>query len=438
MRHLRHLCLVLPLLAAGCRYPEDPFFAYGRVLQANGEPLAGATLTIERFPRPARDFWEEPEPGGPPAFTPYGTATTQANGYFTQQFLSGDVEESASDGSFYVQHRFRLALPLENGQGTFVSFIFNGDMELPTLQPWEARLTVSQELEGPTLAFAPAPPPAALPPSGKNRLLLLGPDGEEQVEMPATVPEPIVQLFSGGQRLWMQQGVSAPWRPSPYVLEDFASPEAQLRAVSLGTWLFSPLGSAGSSVDFRQEWRTARLPLPAGAARPISRGASCQPSPPGACPWTDGQLASVGFFFGGPEEGPPSSLVITLAEPRRLSRAVIRGLEHGHVFIGTERLRLEGSVDGESWLPLGDLVLRTRNRQQAALDSFNESFAHTTSWDSPFDGQLEQLDRLPVFADVPLRSAEPVRHFRLQVEAESEELSGRRILFSLAEVSLFE
>jgi hypothetical protein len=436
MRHVRHLCLVLPLLATGCRYPEDPFFAYGRVLQANGEPLAGATLTVERFPQPVRDFGEE-EPEGPPAFTPYGTATTQADGDFTLQFLSGDVEESASDGSYYAQHRFRLALPLENGQGTFVSFVFNGDMELPTLQPWEARFTVSQELAGPTLSFAPAPPPAELPPSGRNRLLFLGPEGEVQLEVPVTAPEPIVQLFSGGERLWMQQGVSSPWRPSPYVLEDFASPEAQLRAVSLGAWFFSPLGSAGSAVDFRQEWRTARLPLPAGASRPISRGASCQPSPAGACPWTDGQLAPVDFFSGDLDEA-PYSLVITLAEPRRLSRAVIRGLEHGHVFTGTERLRLEGSVDGQSWLALGDLVLRTRDREQASLNSLNESYAHSTSWDSPFDGQLEQGNSLPVFVDVPLQSAEPVRHFRLQVEAESEELSGRRLLFSLAEVSLFE
>jgi len=436
MRHVHPLCLVLCLLATGCRYPEDPFFAYGRVLGANGEPLAGATLSLERFPQPPRDFGQE-EPEGPFAFTPYGTATTQADGDFTLQFLSGDVEESASDGSFYVQHRFRLALPLENGQGTFVSFIFNGDMELPTLRPWEARFTVSQELAGPTLSFAPAPPAAELPPSGRNRVLILGPEGETQVEVPVTVPEPIVQLFSGGGRLWMQQGVSSPWRPSPYVLEDFASPEAQLRAVSLGTWFFSPLGSAGSAVDFRQEWRTARLPLPAGASRPISRGASCQPSPPGACPWTDGQLASVPFFSEDLDEA-PTSLVITLAEPRRLSRAVIRGLEHGHLFTGTERLRLEGSVDGASWLPLADLVLRTRSFEQAALNSLNEGFAHTTSWDSPFDGQLEQSNRLPLFVDVPLQSAEPVRHFRLQVEAESEELSGRRLLFSLAEVSLFE
>jgi hypothetical protein len=436
MRHVRHLWLLLPVLAASCRYPEDPFFAYGRVLQANGEPLAGATLNFERAPRPPLDIGEE-DPEGPPSFMPYGTAITQADGDFTQQFLSGDVEESTADGSYYVQHRFRLALPLEDGQGTFLSFIFNGDVELPTLQPWDARFTVSQEATVPTLSFAPAPPAAELPPSGKERILILGPEGEVQVEVPPTAPEPIVQLFAGEERLWLQSGVSAPWSPSPYVLEDFASPEAQLRAVSLGTWLFSPLGSAGSSVDFRQEWRTARLPLLAGALRPVSRGASCQPSPPGACPWTDGRLTSVEFSFEDLDEA-TYSLVITLAEPKRLSRAVIRGLEHGHVFTGTERLRLEGSADGERWFPLADTVLRTLSLPEAALESMNSGFAYSTAWDSPFDGKLEQDTRLPVFRDVPLQSTEPVQHFRLQVEVESEDVSGRRILFSLAEVSLFE
>ena len=438
MRLTRLFWLPLCLVAAGCRYPEDPLFAYGRALQANGEPLAGATLTVERAPPRSWDVGEgEGGPEAPPGFTPYGTSTTEANGDFTQQFRSGDVEQSAFDGSDYVQYRFRLALPLEEGEGTFVSFVFNGDVELPTLQPWESRLTVLQSPAGPSLSFAPAPPTAELPPSGKVRTILLGSEGQEQVTVHPTAPEPIVQLFTQGARLWLQPGVSAPWTPGPYVLEDFASPEAQLRAVSLGVWLFSPLGSIGSTVDFRQEWRTARLPLPAGGLRPVSRGASCQPSPPGACPWTDGQLTPVPLFIGDLAE-PPYSLVITLAEPTRLSRAVIRGLEHAHVFTGTERLRLEGSVDGEHWLPLASTVLRTRSRQEAVIHSVNATFADNTAWDSPFDGPIEQFDRLPLFLEVPLENAEPVQHVRFQVDAESEELSGPRLLFSLAEVSLFE
>lgn len=440
MRHAHRLLTLLPLLAAGCRYPEDPLFAYGRALHADGSPLAGATLSVERaLPRAL-----EPDGGedfeSPPSFKPYGTSTTQANGDFTQQFLWGDVEESDFSGAIYMQYRFRLALPQENGQGTFLSFSFSGDVELPTLQPWDARVTVAESPAGPTLSFSPAPAAAELPPTGRERVVTMrlgdSEDSEEQVTVPTTTPEPIIHLVSGGETLWLQQGVSAPWVPGPSVLEDFAQPEAQLRAVSLGTWYFSPLASPSSSLDFRQEWRTARLTLPAGVSRPVSRGASCQPALPGACPWTDGQLTPVALPSEELDE-PVYSLVITLAEPTRLSRAVIRGLEYAHVYVGTERVRVEGSVDGESWLPLANTVLRTRTRRDANFQAMNEFFADNTAWDSPFDGKLEQYSKLPLFLELPLESTEPVRHVRLQVEVDGLE-SPRRLLRALAELSLFE
>jgi hypothetical protein len=436
MRNVRHLLALLPLLATGCRYPDDPIFAYGRALHADGSPLAGATLTVERAPpRPLEEELEGIK--GPPAFSPYGTSTTQANGDFTQQFLAGDVEETDLGSGAYVQYRFRMALPLEEGQGSFLSFTFTGDVELPTLQPWDARFTVGGSSQEPTLSFASAPAAAELPPSGKERILIVRDEagGESQVTLHPTAPEPIVQLLTGGELLWLQHGVSSPWVPGPYVLEDFASPEAQLRAVSLGVWTFSPLGSTSSYVDFRQEWRTPRLPLPGGASRPVSRGASCQPSPVGACPWTDGQLTPVDFTDNLNEA--PQSLVITLAEPKQLVRAVIRGLKYGHVYVGAERLRLEGSADGESWAPLANVLLRNRSRRDANLQAVNEFFADNTSWDSPFDRPLELYSQLPVFLDVPLESAGPVRHVRLQVEIDSTERPIRG-LFSLAEVSLFE
>jgi hypothetical protein len=133
----------------------------------------------------------------------------------------------------------------------------------------------------------------------------------------------------------------------------------------------------------------------------------------------------------------PESLVITLPEPRRLVRAVIRGLKYAHIYVGTEHLRLEGSADGEHWVPLAHTLLRSRTRRDANLQSVNEAFAHSTSWDSPFDGQLELYNQSPVFLEVPLESAAPVRHVRLQVEIDSTDRPVRR-LYSLAELSLFE
>jgi hypothetical protein len=440
MRHLRHCLALLPLLAAGCRYPEDPVFAYGRALNPDGSPLAGATVSIERAPPRESEYTENGEPPleTRPVFSPYTTSTVQANGDYTVQFLTADVEDWLGDYQ-YIQYRFRASLPLKDGLGTFVYFTFSGDMELPLLQLWDARLTVGEGPQGPTLSFTPVPPAPELPPSGKPRIIFFHDvEGrDETVTMPSsTTPEPIVQLFSGGERLWMQSGVSAPWVPGPYVLEDFASPEAQLRAVALGSWTFSPLGTTGSYVQFRQEWRTDRLPLPAGVLKPVSRGASCEPSPREGCPFTDGKLTPVDFSETGAVSESPRSITFTLAEPTRLSRAVIRGLDYQHSFEGAERLRLEGSADGEHWVPLVERVLRERTRREAILRSEYENLALDTSWNSPFDEKLELYDQAPRFFDVPLETPEPVRHVRLSMDRGQWE--APLLLFSLTEVSLFQ
>ena len=433
MRHVRHSLFLLPLLVVGCRYPEDPIFGYGRALNPDGSPLAGATLTVERAPPPASNDGEEPQEEQPPTFSPYGTATTQANGDFTIEFRSGDVVEWTADQ--YLQYTFRMALPLrEDGQGAFISFTFSGDMELPPLQHWDARLTLADGSRGPTLSFAPLPPAPELPPSGKPMVILFTEEGNDvALPVPATTPEPIVQLFTGDELLWRQSGVSTPWAPGPYVLEDFASPEAQLRAVSLGQWFFSPLGSTGSQVSFRQEWRTARLSLPAGASRPVSRGAACQGSRPGGCPFTDGQLTPIAIADNEGQTGSATSLVLTLAEPTHLQRAIIRALSYSRSFDGSERLRLEGSADGVRWFPLGESLLRDRSRRQAIADSINAGFADDSNWDSPFDGKLELYDQAPVFLELSLATAEPVRQVRLSVERSGSPTP----LNALAELSLF-
>ncbi|RKH49410.1 hypothetical protein D7W81_41505, partial [Corallococcus aberystwythensis] len=110
-----------------------------------------------------------------------------------------------------------------------------------------------------------------------------------------TDPEPLLWVTSGGELLWRQPGRTSPWTPGPYVLEDFALPRVQLRAASAGTWMYSPLGGEPGSVEFRLEWRTGAEPLPAGTLRPVSRGATCEPSFPDVCPWTDGLLTPVAF-----------------------------------------------------------------------------------------------------------------------------------------------
>ncbi|MCY1078271.1 hypothetical protein [Archangium lansingense] len=437
MRHPHRFLLLLPLLSAGCqqRYPEDPLFGYSRAVNTDGSPIPGATIALERAPPAPLD---PAGPGAPPTFSPYGTSTTQANGEFTFQVLWGDVEENRPDT--YIQYRFRLALPLDaNGQGTFLSFILNGDVELPALQPWDARLAVSDSPQGPTLTFAPAPPTPPLPPSGKLRFVYFheqGSSAPQEVQVPTTTPEAIAHFFSGGLPMWRQSGVTSPWVPGPHLMEDFASPEVQLRALSLGEWIFSPVGGSWSATSFRQEWRTGRLALPAGASRPISRGAACQPSLSGECPWTDGQLTPV-TISGTVEHGPPESLVITLAEPTHLRRAVIRGLHFESTLNGPERVRLEGSVDGQQWTPLAEAVVRTFEPQRMDLDLQSNAFANESSWDSPFqDERLAPPREALVFLDLPLQTQEPVRYVRLRAEPDYQ--PGRNLyLYSLAELSVF-
>ncbi|RKG93423.1 hypothetical protein D7V97_39995, partial [Corallococcus sp. CA053C] len=102
MRHAPLPFLSLGLLAfftlTGCeRYPEDPIFAYGRVLQPDGTPSVGQSLTLERQ-----------HDGG---YVPLVTTTTDARGELTFELLSGDSVDQLDYGE--QQARLRVGLPLD-------------------------------------------------------------------------------------------------------------------------------------------------------------------------------------------------------------------------------------------------------------------------------------------------------------------------------------
>ncbi|RKH70092.1 hypothetical protein [Corallococcus aberystwythensis] len=425
----RALVTSLGLLAfatAGCeRYPEDPIFAYGRVLHRDGTPRAGFALPIERME------------DGDDVFKPFSTATTESSGDYTLELLSGDaVIDKVYSRSV---HRLRATLPLEaDGSGTFLSFYMQDDVELPALQPWDAHPLVGTSEQGPTVAFPPAPPVPPLPETART-LDLVTEDGVFVPLLP-TDPVPLLWVTAGGGLLWRQDGTVSPWTPSPYVLEDFAAPQVHLRAASVGTWLFSPLGGESSSVDFRQEWRTGAEPLPPGTLRPLSRGAACEPSFPEVCPWTDGLLTPVDFFE---KETDPRAfgVVITLPQPGLPRRAVVRGLKFLQGGGGKDWLVLEGSADGEQWQPLARVLLRDmspleRNLRDARFGFYTEA----AGGDSPFgDGRLDLGVQEPVFQDVPLSGTGPVRFVRLSVETLAYGGTPQPAEFyTLSEVSLFE
>jgi hypothetical protein len=281
--------------------------------------------------------------------------------------------------------------------------------------------------EGQVVSFAPAPPAPQVPVTGEEPHPSTE-DGDLIVAPPST-PEPVLTVTSGDQVLFRWWGATSPWTASPYMLEDFPNPEVQLRAVSFGEWWFFPTGAAHSYMTFRQEWRTAHVPLPAANLRPVSRGAPCEPSPPGPCPWTDGKLEPVQV-----RQGPigPNWLKLTLPEPTRLRHAVVRGMTgaSGTWFV------LEGSVDGEQWVRLALAPLKVPEDIRG-MYGFWRNHADRTQWDSPFDGEFAVM--APSFGESPLEDVGPVRYVRLSETSFFNGSNGvPRSISRVAEVSLFE
>jgi hypothetical protein len=433
---------LLALLATGCEpLPEDPIFIHGRLLRADGASGAGTPLKVERalntrgsLPEPNERIWN---------YAPHSTGTTEAEGYFTLEILSGDTYgDSYTENQFLDRrHRFRVVPPLEaDGHGVFMAFLFDNDVELPPLQQWASGFAVNDGPGGRTLSFAAAPPAPELPPSGKL-VEYFGPDETTPELLTPTVPEAVVLLHGEGGLVWQQMKAASPWTLSPYLLEDFAGVEAQLRAATVGLWYFEPLGGQSSGLDFIMEWRTARLPLPAGGLRPVSRGAACSPSPvQGACPFTDGKLASAETNPPGApsedEEDGVKSLTFTLEAPARPRRLVVRGLETVlNTFRPPNKLVLEGSPDGLTWSPLSTNSIVSFDPEDPRRWTFGA--IRGTQADSPFDGPA-RLFYPPIFLDTALTVATPMRHFRLSAKEESQGRLVTSRLMRLVEVSLFE
>ncbi|WP_375755876.1 hypothetical protein [Corallococcus exercitus] len=425
----RALVTSLALLVSattGCqRYPEDPVFAYGRALRRDGTPHSGEPLDVQRIDNQTR------------VFHPFGTVTPEPSGEFILELLYGEAVTDTY--AFRDMNRINISLPLEaDGSGAFVSFIFQDDVELPTLQPWDAHPAVSIGEQGPSVAFPPAPPPPAQPATAATMDIEDTTTGGFIPVLP-TDPVPLLWVTSGGELLWRQEGKTSPWTPGPYVLEDFAQPQVRLRAASSGTWIYSPLVSEMSSLEFRLEWRTGAEPLPAGTLRPWSRGATCEPVFPGVCPWTDGLLTLVDFPQA-PRTPRIKHAVITLPQPGVPRRAVVRGLSYVPGPEGRDWLVLEGSADGTQWQSLARVTIHDLTPLERTLLDTQFGYNVQPTGDSPYgDGSLPLGRKAPVFQDVPLTTTESVRFVRLSVESIDYFGSPQPTeLQTLSELSIFE
>ncbi|MCP3102692.1 hypothetical protein LZ198_27835 [Myxococcus sp. K15C18031901] len=432
---MRHLFLALPslaLLVSGCdRKPEDPVFVYGKLMHADGSPRADTPLPLERkiHIRSGRPPTEAENP-----FVLYAEQRSERSGHFTMEVLKGDAQDTQFNE--FVDYRFRVSAPLEEGHGVYASFTFDDDVELPPMRTWEPHLVVRQEAEGPALSFDAAPPPPELPPSG--RLMELYREGADPVPLAPTTPVPVLQLRGEGGLVWEAHDPGSPWRPSPYVLEDFEGVEAQVRAVTLGTWTFEPLGAGNSGVAFRVEWRGPRVPVAPGQLRPVSRGVACTPSwGEGACPYTDGSLARV-KLNPAPDDANPGAreLVLYWETPVKPRRIVLRDLEV--LTLGDEPrmlVVLEGSLDGYSWTPLADVLYENHDERDPSWDILRMTVDQTEK-DSPYGDERLDLVRKARFLDVPLSGTVSVRHVRLTLFEEDRRYFG--LLYSLSEFSVFE
>ncbi|MCY1078910.1 hypothetical protein [Archangium lansingense] len=434
----RHLLPLAALLSAGCElYPEDPIFAYGQVLRTDGTPVSGATLSFER----ALSSWRGGVPTlNPPEFSPHASATTRAEGAFTLELLAGATSERVMTGGYYDwrSYRFRI-VSQEEGRAAILSFeLGGGDVELPSLRPWAADLSVGDGTEGHVaVSFAPVPLRPELPPTGTWRVSTALEPGEVWYDE-ATTPRPVVQLLQrGGAVLWQEEAAGSPWMAAPWLREDFDELEVMVRAQSSGEWQFEPLGGRVSSVGYRLEWRSERLPMPGVGLHPISRGASCEPLPAGvtACPWTDGQLASVKFSpVSSQSERWPQELRLTLAAPARPSRIVVRGLAADYVNNPLKTLFVEGSEDGERWVSLGQVIRPSLGGTDRG--GYRDHLEVLWAADNPLDPALEVDLSTNLYLEGALHTEVAVRHVRLRgVPIES---SRPVELKALKEVSLFE
>ncbi len=418
-----HLLLLAGLLVAGCeRHLEDPIFAYGSALDGTGAAWSGAALTVERAERlQGRD-----PASSPVEYQPFRELTSAADGEFVFEVLLRDARW-LQRGQDYVARQFRASTPVVDGRQSWLTFDLYDDVELPPLGLWKSDLRTDER----GLWFAAAPPAVVRPPSAKVMPAPTYPDGTEASDQ-GPPPVPVVQLLSGadGALVWQQTNAASPWRPSPWILEDFPELQAQVRAATWGAWYFEPLGGRSSQTQFRLDWRSERVPWPSGAMKPISRGTPGWPEVGESCPWTDGKLESVALA----SEHAISADELGVVLPRRahLTRAVVRGLyvnqlDYWESSTGMPTLEVEGSSDGTDWVSLGTAPVEGKPE----MSLFSNGLAGASP--GPGDPQL-RTQRGYLFGDIPLSANTEAMRVRLKVMHQGMRLQ----LWEIAELSLFE
>jgi hypothetical protein len=319
LSRLLPLCLTL----AGCALePDDPVYLSGTALAADGTPWRGGPLTLMR---PRKVDFHLDESGGDvysTRYEPWAEVTPDAQGLFLHRLTARDV------GADSLEHAnpwtdvtaFQLHLPRTDGGREFLWFQFNRDVDLPPLRPWESHVRTVDETGGVRVSWEPVVPSADLPePNYFVRLL-----GEDGIAW---------QVRAGSGEPWFR----------PEMAEDFNA-RVRVQAVARGSRVWFK-----NTLYYEAVSESPPVSLPFAPVVPASRGAGCalKSGTFSPCPFTDGRLELARVAVG--DDVLPKELFILLEEPMRPRRVLVRGLDgFGDV------LHVEGSVDGKTWLPLGD------------------------------------------------------------------------------------
>ncbi|MFP2908761.1 hypothetical protein ACLESD_27670 [Pyxidicoccus sp. 3LFB2] len=387
------LSRLLPLCAAmtGCALePDDPIYFSGTVLEADGTPWRGGPLSLMR-PRKVDAHLNE---FGVEVFStryePWAEVTPDAEGLFLHRLDARDVgaDRLERPTPWTDETYFQLHLPRADGGRDFLWFQAMLDTDLPPLRPWDSQVRIVDEAGGVRLSWAPLQPVADIP-----------------------APNYFVRVRHEDGLAWQIRPENGAPVLTPELLEDFTD-HAHVQAVSKGAreWFTNTLFYNAVS-------ESPPVPLPFAGRVPVSRGAGCalESGPFEPCPLTDGRLTRA--LMGTRQSALSEELFLLLKEPVRPRRAILRGLEaYGRV------LHVEGSVDGKTWLPLGD----------SAPLSVDLNV-------SPYDDDTAQRSDQERFVDVPLMPDAPaVSHIRLRMtDVYSNGESGVGQFRSLREVSIF-
>lgn len=327
-------CLAVAAALACERAPDELQFVVGKVVTAEGAPLVGHEVRLERnanfrctslsFPGAAFEGID----GG--AFVSEGTFASNEHGDFLFEQTHRATE--ADDGDLPgMKACFQVVVEDVGGTST-TSFLFGeGDVELADLPVQRARPTLEQADGGIVL------------------------DSKERIDLSGYTASATQWTLRSNETLVWPETAEGRAYLAPELAEDFPG----LNVFREAHAIFEPDSAPISFQTAFSSQLTLYSPVlevprsPSQVRVPLSRGATCEPALPdgGVCPLTDGRAEAVSFLLapdpdGGISRPPPDTLQIDLGMPQSIQSLVIRGLNFESP---VDDLFVEVSADGQTW-----------------------------------------------------------------------------------------